>query len=80
MTEKKKAGRRKRPETGAGRFIRTAKIQMRHACIPTVVAISTSVVLTEIGAPIVPLAVIGAGGYAWWRGYRIRVEQPGDKK
>ena len=70
---------RKYTESGSERFIRVAKSQMRRACIPTAVAVTTSVVISKLGAPIVPIALIGAGGWAWWKGYRIRVVKPGEE-
>jgi hypothetical protein len=76
-TTKKKTKRK--PESGCERFVRVAGVQMRRCCIPTAVAITTSVVLSKIGAPIVPIALIGAGGYAWWRGYRVKVVKPDEK-
>ena len=76
-TRKRPASRQK-PESGSERFMRLAASQMRRCCIPTAVAITTSVVISNIGAPIVPVALVGVGGYAWWRGYRIRVVKPGE--
>lgn len=69
---------RKHQETNSERLLRQAKTQMKRCCIPTAVAITTSVVLSKIGAPVVPIALIGAGGWAWWKGYRIRVVKPGE--
>jgi len=81
MTTKKTTKRRtarKRTESNGERFIRVAKLQMRRACIPTAVAVTTSVVISKLGAPIVPIAAIAAGGWAYFRGYRIRIVKPGE--
>jgi len=73
-TTKKKPARKK-TESSCQRFMRTAGVQMRRCCIPTAVAITTSVVLAK--APVVvPIALIGTGGWAWWRGYRLKVVKP----
>lgn len=69
----KKIKTTRRHYSNAEDFMHMARIQMKRCCIPTAVSITASVVLSKIGAPIVPLALIGAGGYAWIKGYRIRI-------
>jgi len=70
-TKKKPA--RKQAEATCQRFMRTACIQMKHGAVPAAVAVTTSVVIGKLGAPVVVLALLAAGGVAWWKGYRIRV-------
>ena len=76
QSTKKTTGKRTK-KTEPECFMDMATSQMKRCAIPTAVAITTSVVLSHVGAPIVPLALVGAGGYAWWKGYRVRVVKPG---
>ena len=56
-------------------FIQTARRQFQRCCIPTAVAIAASVTISSLGAPVIPLALAAAGGYAYWRGYRITINK-----
>lgn len=76
MTARKKTKTKPKPETACQRRLRKACVQMKHGAVPTAVAVTTSVMIGKISAPIVPLALIAAGGWAWWKGYRIRIQKP----
>ena len=61
-------------------LLRTAKLQLKRCCIPTTLAVVTSVIISKLGTPIIPVALIGAGGWAWWRGYRVRIVKPHERE
>lgn len=62
--------------SGCWRFRRTAMNQLRRSCVPMTVAIATSVILSKIEVPIVLLAFLGFSGWAYWKGYRVRIVRP----
>lgn len=56
-------------------YVREGCRLLRRGALPAAVAAVTSVMVSSIG-PVGPILLIGGGGYAWWKGYRIRVVKP----
>ena len=63
-------------QTKTERFIEMARRQFKRSCVPTVMAICISVGISKIGLPIVPIVLISAGSWAWWRGYKVQIVKP----
>jgi hypothetical protein len=72
MTKKKT----KRTPGRCEQFLETATKQLRQCAVPTVLAIIVSVLISKLGMPLVALALVVGGGYAWWRGYRVKIVKP----
>ena len=64
---------RKKKTSKTQRFIETARRQFRRSCIPTATAVCLSVGISKLGVPALPLILVGGAGYAYWRGWRIRL-------
>jgi len=62
------------------RMLETARRQFRHCAIPAATAVAVSVLISRLNAPILVLGLLAAGGYACWRGYRIRIVRPEREK
>ncbi len=61
-------------------LIEKARRQVRRCGFPMATAIVVSVLIAQMGMPLVLLAILGGGGWAWWRGWRITVKKPGKRK
>ena len=57
-----------------------AKSQFRQCAIPMVAAIVISVLVAGGGLPLIVLLLAVAGGWAWWRGWRVTIQKPGRKR
>lgn len=57
-------------------FLSKAKQQFKSASIPTITAVAASVVISKMGVPLIAICGVCAAGYAYWRGYRLKLTKP----
>lgn len=53
-----------------------ASEQLSRCWVPTTLAVVISVAVSKLGMPIIALAGIGCGTYAYIKGYRVRLVKP----
>ncbi len=61
-------------------LIEKARGQIRRCCFPMALAVVISVLIANMGMPLILLAILAGIGWAWWRGWRISLKKPGKGK
>lgn len=59
-----------------GSFLKLARLQMKRAFIPTLVAVAASVLINRMGSPLLLLAALVLLCYLYCRGFRLKVVLP----